>query len=257
MIISNKAVAVVLTAVLASAFGLALQPLDASAQAQGSSYTFSSGLDALGQSSSQCADLGGSWSNSTATCTVSGKGSIGPEGTLVIDPGAALTISKGATFAIAGTIQNNGTVTNAGTIQNNGTLANSGTFTSYGSVVNVGTISNSPSGIIINSGAFNNEPNGSVTNARDFYNSGTIDSSGSFTNSCSGELFESGTFTGSPVLSCGTTSTFSQSTLTAAPAKSSSPVVLGAIVVLAIAVAVAFLLWRGGIIKTSNVNSKK
>lgn len=232
---------------------------DARGQAQGSSFTLSSGTSTLGESGSQCTDLGGSWSNATFICTINTTGVIGSGGSLQIDSGAGLTVSKGATFANSGTIQNNGTITISGTIQNNGTLNNSGTVSSYGEMTNSGTLANSPSGVIINSGTLDNEAGGSITNARDIYNTGDITSSGSFTNSCAGELFESGTFSGNPVISCGTTSTFSQSTSATAPTGSSarSSVLEGAIAFAVAGVIVALLLWRGEARKASSRNSRK
>ena len=245
-------------AVLASVLILALPVHDAGAQAQGSSFTLSPGASALGESGSQCAALGGSWSNETFVCTISTSGALGSGGSLEVESGAGLTISTGATFANSGTIQNNGTVTNSGTIQNNGTLTNSGTVSSTGDIINVGTIANDPSGVIINEGAINNEVGGSITNARDFYNDGDITSSGSFTNSCAGELIETGTFSGNPVVSCGTTSTFSQSTSATAPTGSSArSVVLDGSLAFAVVGIIVLFIWRGGIRKASSKNPKK
>jgi hypothetical protein len=247
--VSNKTAALVLVAILTSVSILTMPLHSIRAQAQGPSYTLDGSSEgALGQSTLQCADLGGSWSNSTVTCTVSGQEDIPSGGSLGIDSGATLVISKGAALANSGTIENNGTITNSGTIENNGTITNSGTLTSYGTITNSGTLDNSPSGITINSGTVNNGSGGTVTNSRDFYNSGAIANSGDFTDSCAGELYNTGTFSGNPAVSCGTTSSISQSTSTTTT-KSSDTVELGAVFVLA-ALAIVFLLRRGGIRKT-------
>jgi hypothetical protein len=235
--VSNKTAALVLVAILTSVSILTIPLHSIRAQAQGPSYTLDGSSEgALGQSTLQCADLGGSWSNSTVTCTVSGQEDIPSGGSLGIDSGATLVISKGAALA------------NSGTIENNGTITNSGTLTSYGTITNSGTLDNSPSGITINSGTVNNGSGGTVTNSRDFYNSGAIANSGDFTDSCAGELYNTGTFSGNPAVSCGTTSSISQSTSTTTT-KSSDTVELGAVFVLA-ALAIVFLLRRGGIRKT-------
>jgi hypothetical protein len=259
MIVSNRTAAF-LAAVLVSALISVSAPHGALVHAQGSGYTLSSSANASGQSTSQCADLGGSWSNSTATCTVSGKGAVGSGGNLEIDSGAQLLISKGATFTNSGTIENNGTLTNSGTIENNGTLTNTGGATSYGDIVNSGTIANAPSGIMTNSGTLENEASGVVTNARDFYNTGAITNTGSWSNTCAGSLFEagSGSISGNPIVSCGTTSTISESNSNGAPAaKKPNNAVPEALLALAAVIIVALLLWRGGVIKNPRVNSKK
>jgi hypothetical protein len=258
MVVSIKT-APVLAAVLVMALVSASPLHDARAQAQGSSYTLSNSADALGQSTSQCADLGGSWSNSTGVCTVGAKGDVGPGANLTIDSGAGLAISKVAVFANSGTIQNNGALNNSGTFENNGTLDIPGYISNYGHIVNAGTIAVDPSAVFINDGTLDNEPNGVVTNDRDFYNSGAITNSGSWSNSCAGAIYESGgSFTGNPVVSCGTTSTISQATSTGASAGTTSNyAVPEALFGLAAVIAVALLLWRLGITKTSRVDSKK
>lgn len=255
---SPKWSAALLAAILVSALVSVSLPHDARAQSQGTNYILSGAASAFAESTSQCAGLGGSWSNSTATCTISGEASLGSGGNLGILLGAALTISKGATFANSGSIENNGTMTNTGTLENDGLLSNPGTFSSSGSIVDAGTIANEPSGIFTNSGTLEIETGALVTNFRDFYNAGAITNSGSFTNSCQGSLYETGSFTGNPPVFCGTTSALAQSTPTGAPASGvQNTLALEALLGLATVIVIALLLWRGGVIRRAQTYSKE
>jgi hypothetical protein len=204
----------------------------------------------LEASTLQCADIGGSWSNATVTCTVSGTGAVPPGVSLEIDLKAGLVIGEGATFNNSGIIEDNGSITVSGTLTNNfgAIITVSGTLTnnSGGSITNDGEFTNDSSGITINSGALSNTAGGTISNSRDFYNLGAIANSGAFASSCLVRLDESGTFTSVPPVSCGSTSASSQS---ASAGPSSNHLDLDAALVVVVIVALALVLLRGGIKK--------
>jgi len=194
---------------------------------------------ALYESTLGCVGIGGSWSNSTVTCELSGNATFASGGGLTIDPSAKLVIDFNATFNLSGLLLNNestiantgtiavngtGAIDNTGTLGNNyGVIANSGaivnapdgTIDNYGVVINnyggvlnntgtvtnVGLIDDTPGASIDNFGAIANVNDSSIANFGTFTNApgGTIDNTSDFTNGCGGSINNSGQIAGNPV----------------------------------------------------------
>lgn len=160
-----------------------------------------------------CASLGGTWDGSMV-CTLGGSLSLGEGQSILVDPGAVLALSRGATLADSGSMfLDSGTLINAGsvsitaegTFNDNGTidngpggsLANSGTLDAYvvaGGITNNGTITNSPGATFAIDSAGPRSPYSGTyfTNSGAFDNGGSFVSYGNLTNTASGVVVNSG-----------------------------------------------------------------
>lgn len=165
---------------------------------------------ALYESTLGCAGIGGSWSNLTVTCEISGNGTLSSGGRLTLDPSAALVIDYGATLSVSGLVLENGSkIANTGTMMINatGTVDNSGTFSNnYGTVVNSGYIINRLAGTIDNYGIIINDFGGTLNNTGTVSNTSliddtagaTIDNTGVIANLNGSTIANSGTVNNSP-----------------------------------------------------------
>ncbi|HME18701.1 MAG TPA: hypothetical protein VKF15_03075, partial [Nitrososphaerales archaeon] len=154
------AIALLLLGVLAF-----VSPLPRASYAVTSLILDTSSPSALHQSTTDCAVAGGSWSNGTLTCTVTGTGAIYSGGFLSVQSGATLDITPGADFHAFGdvgvvlgaikigenanlSIGSSGRLDNSeangacGSVTNNGNISNEGTIGSSCTFVNKGEIDN-------------------------------------------------------------------------------------------------------------------
>ena len=171
---------------------------------------------ALMQSAFYCGSIGGSWSNSTVTCTINDGTAY--QGTFTIDKGAALLINISR---IGWTFNNAGAMTNYGSLRIvNGSFTGGEIYNENGSIFsNSGSISSDEiysdnGGTIINSGSIsafyfirigphsmlNNSVGGKITDSRDriIYNYGTLYNAGKITND--GYIISNATLTNTGVI---------------------------------------------------------
>lgn len=119
-----------------------------------------------------CADLQGSWVNSTSTCTMTRPLTITQNGSLIIPSGATLVVvsilNYGGIRIFGSLFMNNGTSGNYGRIDidNSGSLYNNGTINNYsdGYMIIEGSVTNDKGGRIENSGLVNIVSGGSIQN---------------------------------------------------------------------------------------------
>jgi hypothetical protein len=229
--VSKKTTALVLVAILTSLSILGLPLHDVRAQAGEGNWTLS-GINpyAMEESFFQCADLGGTWSNATVTCTIQGRALVSLGSTLRVDSGATLVVKKGGNLA------------NSGLVYINGTVINNGLFTSVGTIINFG--------LFTNGGTFTNSA-GVFSNSGTISNSGTMSNSNIFYNMAGGTIITSGVITGNTIDSSGGgTITYQSASTTLSSSSSSSPstIAIGVILVLVVVGGAVFFLRRGGII---------
>lgn len=181
-----------------------------SADATSTNVLDGSSPSALHESTLGCAGIGGSWSNATATCEISGNGTLPSGGRLTVDPSAALVIDYGATLSVSGLVLDNGSkIANTGTLMINasGTVDNTGTFSNnYGTIVNSGSIINGLAGVVDNYGIIINDFGGTLNNTGAVTNTSFIDDTpgatinnfGSITNSNESTIANTGTINNGP-----------------------------------------------------------
>jgi len=175
--------------------------------------------------------MGGSWSNSTVTCTINQTGYFG--GTLLIGSDAFLRTTNGSNFVDGGNLTNFGGLSIGGSLSQGaiyddegGIVTNFGSISSY--VVYVApksTLNNTATGIVVSNGpasviqdfgiVYNSgtiveeglfqigpsavlENNGDIENSGSIANEGSIVDRGSITDSCGANLGGSGELTGNP-----------------------------------------------------------
>lgn len=170
------------------------------------------------ESTTACAGLSGSWSNSTNTCTLSSLFILGSDDWVKVEAGATLSITDKLIIKHDSCIINFGDIINKDVIENHGIIDNY-----KGGRIDAGPIFN-----ILSVGILNNYNSGTILNTRSIgnfgvlYNNGTIiinpggkfGNSGSIQNDCGGVIY--GAISGNPVMNtCTLTTTTTTMIITA------------------------------------------